>query len=265
MGIERLTDRGRIRALLRADRKWAAYALGDLDPGYFEDCVWYRSGGGLAMLYTGFRPPILFTQGPASDVRELLVEVAAEHSAVELSMQAEHLPMLEGILAVSRPIPMWRMVLQGPLFQAVDDSQVVPLGEEALEEMYDLFGSSGDAPDAFTPKQLERGVFYGVRVEGRLDALAGTHVVSQAEGVAAVGSIFVRPQQRGRGLGFRVTQAVTGRLVDLGIETIVLNVAQANAPAIRMYERVGYRRYCAFYEGTARRAVQNAQNTNSRN
>ena len=256
MGIERLTDRGRIRVLLQTDRKWSAYALGDLEPGYFEECVWYRAGGGLAMLYTGFQPPILFAQGPASDVRDLFAEVAAEHPAVALLVQVEHLPMLEGILSVSRPIPMWRMVLNPPLFQAWGDAEAAPLGPEALDEIYDLFGSSRDAPDTFAPEQVERGAFYGLRVEGRLDALAGTHVVSQAEGVAAVGSVFVRPQQRGRGLGFRVTQAVTARLVDKGIETIVLNVAQANAPAIRMYERVGYRRYCAFYEGAATRLAR---------
>ena len=265
MRSERLTDRGRIRALLQADRKWAAYALGDLEPGYFEDCVWYRAGGALAMLYTGFQPPILFAQGPASDVRDLSADVAVEHPAVALLIQVEHLPMLEGILSVSRPIPMWRMVLNQLLFQASGDEDVAPLGHEALDEINDLFGSSSDAPDTFTPEQLERGMFYGVRVEGRLDALAGTHVVSQAEGVAAVGSVFVRPQQRGRGLGFRVTRAVTARLVEAGIETIVLNVAQANAPAIRMYEKLGYRRYCAFYEGTARRAEPIAPDTNFTN
>ncbi len=100
MAVERLADRGRIRALLQADRRWAAYALGDLEPGYFDRCLWLRAGAGLAMRYAGFRPPILFTQRLAADVREILAEAAADHRVVKLSVRAKHLPMLEGVMAV---------------------------------------------------------------------------------------------------------------------------------------------------------------------
>jgi hypothetical protein len=40
-----IRDRASIRSLLRADPNWSVYALGDLAPGYFEDCEWHASNG----------------------------------------------------------------------------------------------------------------------------------------------------------------------------------------------------------------------------
>ena len=66
-----------------------------------------------------------------------------------------------------------------------------------------------------------------------------------------MGNVFVRAERRGSGLGKQVTWAVTDALLRAGIRTIVLNVSQQNAGAIRLYEQLGFRRYCAFYEGIA--------------
>ena len=47
----------------------------------------------------------------------------------------------------------------------------------------------------------------------------------------------------------RLAKAIVG-----GVATIVLNVAQANATARRVYERLGFNAYCDFVEGEATRA-----------
>jgi len=39
-----------IRALLEADRAWAAYRLGDLAPGFIEHCSWFQPPGGSGAL-----------------------------------------------------------------------------------------------------------------------------------------------------------------------------------------------------------------------
>jgi hypothetical protein len=43
MTVRSLKQRAEIRAYLEADRNYAAYALGDLDDGFFDKCAWYVS------------------------------------------------------------------------------------------------------------------------------------------------------------------------------------------------------------------------------
>jgi predicted GNAT family acetyltransferase len=40
-------------------------------------------------------------------------------------------------------------------------------------------------------------------------------------------------------------------LLSQGLRDVVLNVNQKNAAAIRIYERLGFERYCPFFEGSA--------------
>jgi len=85
----------------------------------------------------------------------------------------------------------------------------------------------------------------------RLIAIAGTHVVSRATSVGALGNVYTRRDRRRRGLALEVASAVTAELVRSGISTIVLNIIATNTPARRVYERIGFGDYCEFYEGAA--------------
>jgi predicted GNAT family acetyltransferase len=87
-----------------------------------------------------------------------------------------------------------------------------------------------------------------------LPTAAGTHLVAEAEGVAAVGNVYTRRDRRGRGLAGRLVGAVAAELLRRGVRTVALNVARDNAPAIRVYERVGFVYYCDFVEGLADKA-----------
>jgi predicted GNAT family acetyltransferase len=40
----------------------------------------------------------------------------------------------------------------------------------------------------------------------------------------------------------------------MNLRTVALNVNQRNAAAVHVYERLGYARYCPFYEGIALKA-----------
>jgi RimJ/RimL family protein N-acetyltransferase len=112
--------------------------------------------------------------------------------------------------------------------------------------------SSGGGPSYYSPEHIDSGVYQGVSVEGRLVAIAGTHVVSRSEGVAVVGNVLTHPAHRNRGYGRLATSAVTERLLRL-CPDIVLTVDPHNKPAIRAYERLGYREACQLIESTARR------------
>ena len=110
---------------------------------------------------------------------------------------------------------------------------------------------SGEAPEFFIPSMLEQETYRGVREDLRLIAAGGTHVITAAASVTAIGNIYTRRDRRRRGLGGRVTCSVTARLLQMNFQTIVLNVRQINAAAARLYESLGFEHYCDYYEAPA--------------
>ncbi len=248
----RLTDKSQILAYLEADRVYAAYAIGDLEPGLHEQCSWLgaeRDGvlQSLALCYHGMTPPALFLMGTADGLRIALGQQFCPHR-VYFTCLREHLRVTQEFFVWERVVSMWRMVLNPRRFHTpqTECPRLDPAHTDELLRLYSLGGA-----DAFSPYQLQQGVFYGVRVRGSLVAAAGTHLVSPTYGVAAVGNVFTHPGYRGRGYGAATTTAVAHDLLQQGIADIVLNVDQSNAAAIRVYERIGFERYRPFLEGRA--------------
>jgi ribosomal protein S18 acetylase RimI-like enzyme len=244
-----------IREILETDRRWAVYALGDLEPPHAEFSEWRTSadGSALILLYRRVTPNVLFTLGAPEQLRPLLTQLT--ESELYLLVRPEILPVLKERYAVQSEIPMWRMVLEPSRFPTALAEGAVRLGVEAVPALETLFADgqvTGEEPDFFFPALVAEGAFFGIWEGAELVAAAGTHLVSEKLSVGAVGCVYVRRDRRGRGLARAVTQAVTAHLLARGLQTIALNVKQNNAPAIHVYETLGYERYCAFYEGTAK-------------
>ncbi len=255
--MPRLTDPATIRTILESDRPWAAYALGDLAPGFFEHCEWHApaSERALLLLYRGLVPTVLFTVGAPEEVRFLLDEMNAVDELF-LHIRPDILPLLETRYRVRNETPMWRMILDPGRFEPAATDGVVRLGSDdlpALQRLYEDGDAQGETPDFFSSAMLDAGAFFGLRDGDALISAAGTHLVAPSEGVAAIGNVYTRRDLRGRGLARRVTRAVTAALLHMRISTVALSVAQNNHAAIRVYEHLGFMRYCAFTEGRATR------------
>jgi GNAT superfamily N-acetyltransferase len=252
-----IADPAEIRTILHTDSVWCIYALGDLAPHLFAHTVWFRSDNtppALLMLYCGFNPPVLFALGEAEKVRPLLAELGHEGD-MYLHVRPEILPLLGDGYEIVELDFMWRMRLARAGYRPAPTGESVRLGPAdvpALERLYADGASAGESPHFFLPAMVAEGVFFGIYEDGELIAAAGTHLVVPAEGVAAIGNIYTRRDRRGRGLGARTTSAVVNELLQWGMATVALNVNQANGPAIRVYERLGFGRYCAYHEGLAR-------------
>jgi ribosomal protein S18 acetylase RimI-like enzyme len=250
-----LTDRDEIRARLAGDREWSAYALGDLAPGFFEQCEWHAAPGALLLVFRGLAVPVLFAVGEPEALARLLDDVPPE-PRLYLSIRPEFMPAIRARCRVSQVAAMWRMVLRPERFQpdGLQGAERLGLADlPGLEALYADGATAGEAPDSFAASMLEQGVYFGIRDGGGLAAAAGTHLVAPDEGVAAIGNVYTRRDRRGQGLARRVTGAVTAALLAQAQppDLIVLNVAQSNAAAVRLYQRLGFERYCEFYEGLA--------------
>ena len=250
--VHRLSEPAEIAAFLEQDRWYAAYALGDLEPGFFEQCQWFGADHGgelrsLALLFEGLDPPALFLMGEPIGIT-LILGAALRPATVMFIVRESHLPSLKTHYLTGEIDFMLRMSLTAPDFRPVSTLGVERLGPGYAGELARLYESAHG--NAFSPYQLAQGIFYGVKEQGRLVSAAGTHLVAKTMGIAAVGNVCTYPEQRGRGYATRCTSAVCADLLASGLD-VVLNVARDNADALHVYQKLGFRVYCPFVEGIA--------------
>ncbi|MBC7257570.1 MAG: GNAT family N-acetyltransferase, partial [Chloroflexi bacterium] len=68
-----------------------------------------------------------------------------------------------------------------------------------------------------------------------------SHMKCSGERGAQILSIAVHPNFQGQGLGRRLMQAALGYLRSAGARQVKLEVRPQNSPALRLYERIGFR------------------------
>ncbi|HSH21630.1 MAG TPA: GNAT family N-acetyltransferase [Candidatus Caenarcaniphilales bacterium] len=246
-------DRQLLRAFLERDRLRAAYAICDLDEKEFGRTRWgvaTENGEVIAVVleYTGLTPQPLFVAGDPVGVAAIVRDVVRPR-LVYLAADAGHLPELQRVYRIDSGPPMIRMWVDHTSFRPVSGVAVrlLPVEIGDLNRLYGLGFTSWLPADA-----IASGVYYGVRVGGRLVAAAGTHVVSEWAGLAAVGNVMTDADYRGRGYAKLTTGAVTQELLGT-CEQVVLNVRSDNPPAIAAYRALGYREHCRFEERLAHR------------
>jgi predicted GNAT family acetyltransferase len=147
---------------------------------------------------------------------------------------------------------MVRMWVDRSTFQPAPGAtaRLLPAEIGDLNRLYNLGFTSWLPADA-----VAHGVYYGVRVGGRLVAAAGTHVVSSQSGLGVVGNVMTHRDYRGRGYAKLTTSAVTQELLRT-VDHVVLNVRSDNPPALAAYRALGFREHLRFEERLARRRGQ---------
>ena len=250
----RLTDRAGILSVLETDRVYAAYAIGDLQARFFEQCQWAVAQGrngpvALVMAFAGLQPPALFTLGSAEGIRSILRQELRPAQAY-VTVRPENLDVVSAVYRLAEPRKMWRMTVDEDSFRPVQRPtlRLRPSDIGALNELYSWGGAA-----FFAAYQLDQGVYHAVVENGKLVAAAGTHIVAPEYGVAAVGNVYTHPDHRSRGHATACTSAVVAELLTMGCRTVVLSVRQDNAPAIYAYEKLGFRVHCPFLEMAGQR------------
>ncbi len=243
------TDRALLRAFLERDRLYAAYAICDLDDREFNRTRWAVALAGdqpvaVVLEYAGTSPQPVFVMGRNDGIEAILRDVIRPRAAYVAAL-SEHLPALESVYRTDPAPPMVRMWVDRARFRpypAAEVRRVVPSEIGELNRLYQL-GFAAWLPAS----AISEGVYYGIRVSGRLVAAAGTHVISRSARLAVVGNVLTHSDYRGRGFATAVTGAVTAELLRT-CDQIVLNVRSDNPPALQAYRRLGYREHVRFEE-----------------
>ncbi|MCW3837517.1 GNAT family N-acetyltransferase [Sphingomonas canadensis] len=113
---------------------------------------------------------------------------------------------------------------------------IAPLGEGDAAEMFALAMLTRPGPYAACTHRL--GDFHGVRVDGRLVAMAGERL--KPAGFTEVSGVCTHPDWRGRGYAGALMRRVIAGILARG-ETPFLHSYASNAGAIALYESLGFR------------------------
>jgi ribosomal protein S18 acetylase RimI-like enzyme len=251
--VEATRDRDLLREFLERDRLGAAYAICDLEDREFGKTRWGLARAGMepvavVMEYRGLSPQPLFVMGEPAGVAAVLRDVITPR-LVYLAADSSHLPAIEQHYRVDPGPAMLRMWVNRQMFRPASGValRLFPVEVGELNRLYGLGFTSWLAPEA-----IAQGVYYGVKVGGRLIAAAGTHVVSPTARLGVVGNVMTHPDYRGRGYAKLTTSAVTEELLRTS-DDVVLNVRSDNPPAIAAYQALGYHEYRRFEERLSHR------------
>jgi ribosomal protein S18 acetylase RimI-like enzyme len=120
-----------------------------------------------------------------------------------------------------------------PTREDVPVARVAPDELDRLDEFLRAHGAT-----AWSRESFATGPYVWVREGGEVVAAAGVHF--ETAFVGQIANVLVREDRRGRGLGAAVTAAVARRLRERGL-VVSLFVHADNAPAIQLYERLGFK------------------------
>jgi RimJ/RimL family protein N-acetyltransferase len=248
MEVRETTDRTLLRGFLGRDRIFAAYAICDLDEREFGKTRWGvalvdGTPVAVALEYTGPTPQPLFVMGEPDGIAAVLRAVIRPRVAYCAALP-DSLVAVGSLYRVEAAPQMVRMAVDRTRFRPypADVQRLSPLDSGHLNRLYQV-GFASWLPAS----SIASGIYYGIRVGGKLVAAAGTHVISPSARLGVVGNVLTHADHRGRGYATAVTSAVTEELLR-ACDLVVLNVRSDNPPALAAYRRLGYVEHVRFEE-----------------
>ena len=195
-------------------------------------------GDGLARRFPSEIGPLSGLAEPTAAAYEVLRGLVAVGGVVALFLQYE-----------PEVMPGWSLERGGVLSQMVlsDDVDVAQISLPAGAELRRLTLEDVPAmvtlarltePGPFGVRTHELGEFFGIFESGRLVAMAGQRL--HLPGFREVSAVCTHPDARGRGYARTLMAALMARIRSEG-ETPFLHSFAHNAPAIRVYQDLGFR------------------------
>jgi predicted GNAT family acetyltransferase len=149
-------------------------------------------------------------------------------------LQVPAIRVPKGLIAV-RASQGVQMTLRRPIASEAGDHTIVELGDTDAPEMVAL--AQLTEPGPFLPRTHTMGRFIGIRINGRLAAMAGERM--RFPGSTEVSGVCTHPDFRGQGLARRLSSVVANAIQQRG-EQPFLHAWTTNRAAIALYERLGF-------------------------
>ena len=129
-----------------------------------------------------------------------------------------------------------QMVATRSLTSETNRHDILTLTDEDAPEMLEL--ATLTEPGPFLARTNTMGTFIGIRIGGRLVAMAGERM--RFPGYTEVSGVCTHPEFRGRGLARRLSAAVVAGIESRGDQAF-LHAWKTNHSAISLYETLGFK------------------------
>jgi len=193
----------------------------------------FAQGDSLARRYL---PSIVPFAATASDDAESLRALGRLVPPLEsaILVQADAIKVSAELSALSSA-SLVQMIAEQPVL-TVSDARVQRLTQDDAVEMLALASLTKTGP--FTLEALRLGDFWGVKIDGRLAAMAGERM--KQPGHSELSGVCSHPDFRSGGLGRLLSLFVANRIFARG-EIPYLHAYASNTAAIGLYESIGFR------------------------
>ncbi|MEU2040061.1 GNAT family N-acetyltransferase [Nocardia niwae] len=125
--------------------------------------------------------------------------------------------------------------MDGTALRVAHDPELDVLTAADIPEILELIARTEPGP--YAPRTIEMGAYLGLRVDGRLVAMAGERL--HPPGWTEISAVCTDAEFRGRGFATRLVRAVGAGIRARG-ETPFLHVLARNTTAIGLYETLGF-------------------------
>ena len=245
------------------------YQIGDLSDFFWPHTLWYgwvedQALKAVALVYTGDAVPVLLLMEDTSWAHQLLTALAPvlPHRfyahlrpglASALPFKGEGGDVYVRMLQKTplNPTALTALAARHPHVQA---RLLQPSDQAQVEAFY----AQHYPKNWFNPRMLTTRAYLALTEtqhaehgENSILAIAGVHVLSQEQQMAALGNIAVHEAHQGIGLGQWATGLLCQHLrTQLGVSTLGLNVHRDNTKAQSCYKRLSFESVATYQEWT---------------
>ncbi|HEV7609278.1 MAG TPA: GNAT family N-acetyltransferase [Steroidobacteraceae bacterium] len=195
----------------------------------------FATGAGAVRRYAPGFSPILGCEDPADPDFTTLQKFCESGESFYLHIWAGPAP---SGWRIEKETQMLKMVWDAPAPTEDAAPDALPLRPEHSAQAVELAKLTNPGP--FGIRTPELGEYFGYFDGGRLIAMAGERMC--AGDLHEVSGICTHPEFQGRGLAKKLTLKLVHRQMQRG-KTPFLHVMSQNAPALALYEKMGFRKY----------------------
>ena len=163
-----------------------------------------------------------------------LMRLARKRSNGVTFIQSDEVPVPAGLVCTRKAVGV-QMLLEHPI-EAGQTDMISLLSVDDLPEIMRLVGLT--APGPFAARTRLLGAYWGIRLGGRLVAMAGERL--RLPGYCEISAVCVHPAYRGQGFARRLVAHLARGILARG-EAAFLHAYADNHAAIALYKELGFR------------------------